>query len=58
MMIKTRKIYIILSILVTSFYCHSQSKNSKALFKNIKNAISDINTVTYKIDRIEKNFAL
>jgi len=57
-MIKTRKIYIILSIFVTSLYCHSQSKNSKVLFKNIENAISNINTITYKINRIDKNFAL
>lgn len=58
MMNNTKKIYFIVSALVTSLSCHSQSMSAKELFKNIENAVSHIKTVTYKIHRTDKNFAL
>ncbi len=56
-MINIKYIYIIINLI---FYYNScaQSIDSKKLFKNITNTVKNIQTVTYKIDRIDKHFTI
>jgi len=57
-MINTKHLYITLFLFFTSLLCSAQQINSKKLFRNIEDAVRDIKTVTYKINRTDKNFSL